>query len=75
MPVLEKSKTGRYHYHLTIQNPFPDNPYKFESMINHTWFDTNYGHRHVHRNVNEGWNDYITKLNNGDEVDWINYSS
>ena len=78
LPVLERSTTGRYHYHLTLQNPFPDNPYKFESMINFTWFNTNYGYRHIHidRNVNEGWNDYITKFNTSDdEVDWINYNS
>jgi len=76
LPVLERSGTGRYHYHLTLQNPFIDNPNKFESMINFTWFNTNYGYRHihVHRNVNEGWNDYITKLNTGDEVDWMNFN-
>jgi len=78
LPVLEKSSNGRLHYHLTLQNPFPEDPYKFESMINFTWFKTNYGHRHIHihRNVNEGWNDYITKLKTSDdEVDWINFSS
>ena len=76
LPVLERSSTGRYHYHLTLQNPFIDNPDKFESMINFTWFNTNYGYRHIHihRNVNEGWNDYITKLNTGGEVDWINFN-
>jgi len=78
IPVLEKSSNGRFHYHLTLQNPYPENPYKFESMINHTWFKTNYGYRHIHihRNINEGWNDYITKFNTrDDEVDWINFSS
>ncbi len=78
IPVLERSKVGRWHYHLTLQNPFPENPYKFESMINHAWFNTNYGHRHIHihRNINEGWNDYITKLKTSDdEVDWINFNS
>ena len=76
LPVLERSSTGRYHYHLTLQNPFIDNPDKFESMINFTWFNTNYGYRHIHihRNVNKGWNDYITKLNTGGEVDWINFN-
>jgi len=76
LPVLERSSTGRYHYHLTLQNPFIDKPDKFESMINFTWFNTNYGYRHIHihRNVNKGWNDYITKLNTGGEVDWINFN-
>jgi hypothetical protein len=43
-------------------------------MIEFTWFNTNYGYRHVHihRNINEGWNDYITKFNTSDdEVDAI----
>ena len=48
LPVLERSSNGRYHYHLTLQNPFPDNPDKFEQMINLTWFNTNYGYRHIH---------------------------
>lgn len=77
LPVLERSKTGRYHYHLTLQNPFIDNPDRFESMINFTWFNTNYGYRHIHihRNVNEGWNDYITKFNTrDDEIDWMNFN-
>jgi len=75
--VLERSKVGRWHYHLTLQNPFPDDPYKFESMINHAWHNTNYGDKrvHFHRNINEGWNDYITKFNTSDdEVDWLNYN-
>jgi len=75
--VLERSKVGRWHYHLTLQNPYPENPYKFESMINHAWFKTNYGYRHIHihKNINEGWNDYITKFNTSDdEVDWLNYN-
>ena len=48
IPVLEKSSNGRLHSHLTLQNPFPDNPYKFESMINFTWFNKKYGSRHIH---------------------------
>lgn len=77
LPVLERSKTGRYHYHLTLQNPFIDNPDRFESMINFTWFKTNYGYRHIHinRNINQGWNDYITKFNTrDDEIDWMNFN-
>ena len=78
LPVLERSSKGRFHYHLTLQNPFPNNPNKFESMINHTWFNTNYGFRHtyVDMNIDQGWNDYITKFSTSDdEVDWINFNS
>jgi len=76
LPVLERSKSGRYHYHLTLQNPFTKSPHKFESLIEETWQKTRFGYNHIHidRLVDWGWIDYTTKLNTKDDsVDWINF--
>ena len=76
LPVIERSKTGRLHNHLTIQNPYPDNPNYFTHLIKTLWKKTKFGHRKVdvNPNINEGWNEYITKFNyKDDEVDWENF--
>lgn len=77
-PSLERSSDDRWHYHLILENPFPDNSIRFERMIEYTWFKSNYGYRHIDikRHINEGWGDYITKFNHRDnEIDWSNLSS
>ena len=77
-PSLERSSDGRWHYHLTLENPYPNNPIKFERMIESTWFKTSYGYRRIDINhsINGGWGDYITKFNHRDnEIDWANLSS
>ena len=77
-PSLERSSDGRWHFHLILENPYPNNPMKFERMIEFTWFKTSYGYRHIdvrHR-INNGWGDYITKFDHRDnEIDWSNLSS
>jgi hypothetical protein len=76
-PSLERSSTGRWHYHLVLENPFPSNPMKFERMIESAWFKTSYKHRRIHidRNIDRGWGDYITKFDHRDnEIDWENVS-
>ena len=76
-PSLERSSNGRFHYHLTLENPFPSNPMKFERMIKSAWSKTSYKHRHIDitHKVNAGWGDYITKFNHRDnEIDWENVS-
>ena len=78
LPVLEISKGNRLHYHLTLENPFPNNPNRFSYLINSIWERTKFGnhHVHIHENVNWEWNDYITKFNNiNDQVDWMNYQN
>ena len=78
LPSLERSSDGRWHYHLTLENPYPSNPIKFERMIESTWFKTSYGYRHIDikHSINEGWGDYITKFDHRDnEIDWANLSS
>ena len=78
LPSLERSSDGRYHYHLTLENPYPDNPMKFAQMIEFTWFKTNYGYRKIdiQHKVDKGWGSYITKFDHRDnEIDWGNVSS
>jgi hypothetical protein len=78
LPVLEMSKGNRLHYHLTLENPFPNNPNRFSDLIEVVWNKTKFGHRHIHihKNVNWEWNDYITKFNNSkDQIDWMNYNN
>jgi len=76
VPVIEKSSTGRLHYHLILQNPFPDTPTRFEAMIEQLWSKTHFGFQqtHVHYQIDHGWADYITKFKTAsDRVDWENY--
>jgi adenine-specific DNA methylase len=75
IPVLENSKNNRLHYHLTIQNPFPNDLTRFIYLINSCWMKTKFGHSHthIHENIDKGWIDYKTKFRNEkDEVDWLN---
>ncbi len=76
LPVLEVSRGNRLHYHLTLENPFPNNPNYFSQLIDSIWKRTKFGnnHIHIHENVNWEWNDYITKFNyKNDQIDWMNY--
>ena len=75
VPVLERSSTGRIHYHLILQNPFPDDSAGFCRLIETEWAKTHFGHiqTHVHDRIDHGWTDYITKFKSaGDGVDWQN---
>jgi len=76
LPVIERSKGKRLHFHLTLENPFPNDPNRFSYLIDSVWKKTKFGHNHIHinSNIDEGWNDYITKFDNkDDEVDWMNF--
>ena len=76
-PSLERSKQGRWHYHLIIENPFPSDLIKFERMVEFNWFKTPYGFRRVDINhsINNGWGDYITKFDHPDNtIDYENLS-
>lgn len=76
LPVIERSKGKRLHFHLTLENPFPNDPNRFSYLIESVWKKTKFGHRHIeiNPNIDQGWNDYITKFENkDDEVDWMNF--
>lgn len=82
IPNLEKSYSGRLHYHLLMRNPFPDNPVLFEEKIKDCWKKTLFADHQT--KIEEaydppGWNSYITKdVAKKDErdrstIDWENY--
>ena len=76
VPVLERSSSGRLHYHLILENPYRETPVLFERMIEKEWAKTRYGFRevHVHYSVDQGWVDYITKFKSAsDGIDWENF--
>ncbi len=76
VPVLERSSSGRLHYHLILENPYRETPVLFERMIEKEWAKTRYGVRevHVHYSVDQGWVDYITKFKSAsDGIDWENF--
>ena len=63
LPVIERSKGKRLHFHLTLENPFPNDPNRFSYLIESVWKKTKFGHRHIDINPNI------------DEVDWMNFHS
>ena len=76
VPVQEQSSSGRIHYHLILQNPFPDDSAAFERLIESEWSKTHFGflQTHVDEGIDHGWTDYITKFKTAsDGVDWENY--
>lgn len=77
IPVLEKSYSGRLHYHLTIENPLPDEPFYFEQSIKEQWQKTDFGDAQVDIKIAsdvDRWNQYIMKAKTPD-IDWANYSN
>ncbi|MBX3735605.1 MAG: hypothetical protein KF715_02860 [Candidatus Didemnitutus sp.] len=76
IPVIERSSTGRLHYHLVLQNPYPDTPELFERLIETEWRKTPFGYfeTHVHQQIDHGWTDYISKTKTAsDGIDWATY--
>ena len=75
IPAIEKSSDGR-HYHLILQNPYPEDPQRTKALIEEQWSKTRFGHSqtHLHWPLDHGWSDYITKLRStGDGIDWECY--
>ena len=75
VPVQERSSTGRIHYHLILQNPFPSDPAVFQRLIETEWAKTHFGfiQTHVDEQIDHGWSNYITKFKTAsDGVDWEN---
>ena len=82
IPALERSSSGRLHYHLVLQKPQSRHPEMaqdadkaFLSLVENCWKRTPFGYEqiHIHEQVDHGWTDYITKnANTGDGIDWLN---
>lgn len=63
IPFLERSTSGRLHYHLALENPFPASPDVFARLIEATWSQTPFGYQHTYidQYIDHGWTDYISK--------------
>ena len=73
IPSIEKSHSGRLHYHLTIKMPDPSLAERFKKTIEFFWQDTNFGDHEIKiKDAYDvsGWNSYITKK--GANIDWAN---
>ena len=76
VPVLERSHAGRLHYHLVLENPFPDDPLRSDALIEQEWTKTRFGYRetHIDHQIDQGWVRYITKSKDAsDGIDWDNF--
>ena len=71
VPVLEKSKTDRFHFHMCLRKPDEEEGLRFEHRIRDCWLKTRWGYNeiYVNREIDNGWIDYITK---SDDIDWNN---
>ena len=84
IPSLERSSSGRLHFHLLLQKPVsrhpemgPDADKAFLALIESCWKRTPFGYDqiHIHDRIDHGWTDYITKnANAGDGIDWQNHT-
>jgi hypothetical protein len=82
IPALERSSSGRLHYHLVLQKPqsrhveiAQEADKAFLSLVENCWKRTPFGYEqiHIHDRIDHGWTDYISKnANTGDGIDWLN---
>jgi hypothetical protein len=64
VPILEKSASGRWHYHAVMEPPDYMPATDFGAFAMDTWLNTplGYGHGQVSLNVDEGWTHYMVKF-------------
>jgi len=75
IPALEKSYSGRLHYHLTLKKPHPTDAFFFQQRIKDCWLKTKFADTQIdiQRTTDvSGWNGYITKDSRAN-IDWENY--
>ena len=76
--VRERSKDGRYHYHLVLDRPEQFGDFRFRFMVEAAWRNSRWGHRQSSYEslADQGWVSYIAKLkskpNYLDAFDWEN---
>lgn len=74
-PVLERKTGGRWHYHLALENVYP-NVWDFDLLVRNVWKNTDWGYKEskIEHAIDPGWLYYITKFENRDDTfDWQNY--
>ena len=76
--LIEKSLSGRYHYHCVIDRPARISCAAFEHIVSTQWANTPFGYTEIdfQHEIDSGWIAYITKRsqksNFGDSIDWLN---
>ena len=74
VPMVERSLSGRWHYHLTMKNPFTDED-TCRRTIEDCWSKTPWGYHEIDvRPLYDpaGWINYITKSRDTDGWDIVN---
>lgn len=64
VPSLETSYSGRLHYHVFLEDPFPEDLERSKSIIDECWSKTKFGYSDnliVRTFSQKGWLDYISK--------------
>ena len=72
--MLEKSLSGRLHYHTLIKNPLPEKVFQVEMMMKDIWqkLSGDTVKSMSSEKIDNGWIDYITKHFGNETVDWEN---
>jgi hypothetical protein len=79
IPVLEKKKYGRWHYHAAIEPPAHIDAYQFDQLITDCWSQTDWGYERilVREGADRGWVTYMLKSSQksdfdawSDAIDW-----
>jgi hypothetical protein len=68
IPILEKSKSGRWHYHAAIEPPIHMTNAEFRDAVTEAWqtIDLSYGYGDITFDADAGWISYITKFRTKD---------
>jgi hypothetical protein len=63
IPVLERSESGRWHFHAAIDLPKHMTAAQFARLIRKCWSKTDWAYRRTHtkRKANQGWVQYMLK--------------
>ena len=82
IPVVEKSRMGRFHLHAAIEPPKHIPNERFRELVEECWSRTDWGYRKtkIRFNADQGWVDYMLKENQksgfeawSDCIDWNSF--
>lgn len=73
LPIMERSASGRLHYHAVLENPYSDIQ-ALHAVVANCWSKTRWGYHEidVREQYNDGWVDYILKARSLEGFDAIN---
>lgn len=71
IPVLEKQRDGRWHFHVAIEPPPHFSELHFKILIRDCWDKVHwaYGQDEIEINANQGWTNYMLKLRQKSELE------